>query len=69
MAFFFPWAEFWYNTTYHTSTRMILFQALYGRPPPTIPRYRQGYCPVNEVYQSLASRGDSKYRDIVVMLM
>ena len=53
---FLPWAEFWYNTTYHASTGMTSFQALYGRPPPTIPHYHEGYCSVNEVDKSLASR-------------
>ncbi|KAA8514958.1 hypothetical protein F0562_018255 [Nyssa sinensis] len=32
------------------------FQALYGRPPPTIPHYHEGYSPVHEVDQSLVSR-------------
>ena len=25
----------WYNSTYHTSTKMLSFEALYGYPPPT----------------------------------
>ncbi|RVW24823.1 Transposon Tf2-12 polyprotein [Vitis vinifera] len=53
-----PWAEFWYNTTYHASTGMSPFQALYGRPPPMIPHYQLGSSPVNEVDQNLASRDD-----------
>ncbi|KAL5565238.1 hypothetical protein UlMin_028402 [Ulmus minor] len=53
-----PWAEFWYNTTYHSSTGMTPFQALYGRLPPSIPLYLDGLSRVNEVDQSLLQRDD-----------
>uniref|UniRef100_A0A6N2LI73 Integrase catalytic domain-containing protein n=1 Tax=Salix viminalis TaxID=40686 RepID=A0A6N2LI73_SALVM len=51
-----PWAEYWYNTAYHSSSGMTPFQALYGRLPPPIPHYDSGFSPVNEVDQQLTTR-------------
>lgn len=53
---FLPWAELWYNTTYHSSTGMTPFQALYGRLPPTIPLNTAGSTIVESVDQSLVAR-------------
>ena len=48
-----PWAEYWYNTTYHIFADMTPFQALYGRLPPSIPLYTEGTSPVHAVDQQL----------------
>lgn len=33
------WAEFSYNTSFHVSANMTPFEAIYGRPPPTVLPY------------------------------
>ena len=55
---FLHWAELWYNTTFHASTGMTPYQALYGRPPPTLPEYFDGTTPVHEVDQALLHRDE-----------
>jgi hypothetical protein len=39
---FLPWAEFHYNTIFHSALQMSPFQALYSRKPPSIPAYSRG---------------------------
>ncbi|KAA8544712.1 hypothetical protein F0562_019441 [Nyssa sinensis] len=51
-----PWVEYWYDTTYHISTGMTPFQALYGRTPPTMPSYMAGVSPVHEIDLQLVDR-------------
>nr|GEV35895.1 transposon Ty3-G Gag-Pol polyprotein [Tanacetum cinerariifolium] len=46
-------AKFWYNTSYHSAIEMTLFQALYGRPPPSISHYTLGSSHVASIDMTL----------------
>lgn len=51
-----PWAEYWYNTSYHTATHMTPFKVLYGRDPPHLMYYGQLKTPVSQVDRYLEER-------------
>ena len=51
-----PWAEWCYNTAWHSSIRMTLFEAVYKRPPPSLVDYIEGSAIVASVEEFLASR-------------
>jgi hypothetical protein len=48
-----PLAEWWYNTFYHTTTRMTPFEAVYGKNPPSVLSYLPGVSKVQAVDQTL----------------
>jgi hypothetical protein len=52
------WAEFWYNSSFHSTLGTTPFQALYGRPPPTVVNYLVGSLVIDEVDQALLSRDE-----------
>lgn len=51
-----PLAEYWYNTSYHTTIKTIPFEILYGQPPLTHLPYLHGECSVEAVDRSLQVR-------------
>jgi hypothetical protein len=51
-----PLAEWWYNTSYHTATRMTPFEVVYGQKPPSVLSYLPGALKVQAVDLTLTSR-------------
>jgi hypothetical protein len=54
-----PWAEFWFNTTFHASTGSTPFELVYGRKPPMITRLLQGETRVEAVQKELEERDEA----------
>jgi hypothetical protein len=53
-----PLDEWWYNTSYHTTTRMTPFEAVYGQNAPSFLSCMPGVSKVHEVDQTLIVRKD-----------
>jgi hypothetical protein len=53
-----PLVEWWYNTSYHTTTRMTPFEAVYGQKTPSVLSYIPGVSKVHAVDQMLTVRED-----------
>jgi hypothetical protein len=51
-----PWAEFWYNTTWHASIKMTPYEAFYGQPLPRLLSYVHGTTNVAAVDELLRTR-------------
>ncbi|KAD4178186.1 hypothetical protein E3N88_26777 [Mikania micrantha] len=51
-----PWAEFWYNSTFHVSRGLSTFEVVYGRKPPTVFQFTRGGIRVEAVAQELRNR-------------
>lgn len=50
------WAEYWYNTTFHISTGITPFQAVYGRIPPPLIYYENAGTSNSDLDQQLQDR-------------
>ncbi|GJV32947.1 ty3-gypsy retrotransposon protein [Tanacetum coccineum] len=51
-----PWAEWCYNTLWHSSIKMTPFEAVYGRPPPSLKDYVAGTSKLDAVDDLLHNR-------------
>ena len=51
-----PWAEYSYNTSYHSSIKMTPYQAVYGRMPPSVIPYVMGSSKIAAVDELLVER-------------
>ena len=49
-------AKYWFNTNFHTSTKLTLFEAFYGIPPPSLLDYIPGATQVTAMDQLLQNR-------------
>jgi hypothetical protein len=53
-----PWAEFCYNSSYHSALKATPFQVIYGRSPPPIPPYQIGTAKTETVDTMLSERDE-----------
>jgi hypothetical protein len=53
-----PWAEFCYNTSYHSALKTTPFHVVYGRAAPSIPHYQLGSTRTDTVDAMLADRDE-----------
>jgi hypothetical protein len=51
-----PWAEWHYNTSWHSAIRMTPFEAVYGRAPPSLKDYLTGTSPIATLDDFLSTR-------------
>jgi hypothetical protein len=51
-----PWAEYWYNTSYHISAAMTPFKALYGHGHPALIRSKGSSKDTADLQSQLAQR-------------
>jgi hypothetical protein len=55
-SYWLPWAEYSYNTSWHSSTKLTPFEVVYGVPPPRLLTYIPGTTRVQAVDEVLRNR-------------
>lgn len=58
-SYWMPWAEFWYNTTFHISIGKTPFEVMYGRQAPPIVRFLTNETKVAAVAVELQERDEA----------
>ncbi|CAJ2651729.1 unnamed protein product [Trifolium pratense] len=58
-AYWVPWAEYWYNTTYHISIGKSPFEVVYGRSPPTMLKFLSNETKVAAIALELSERDEA----------
>jgi hypothetical protein len=58
-----PWAEYCYNTSYHSALKATPFEVVFGRPPPALLPYTEGSASTDTVDTLLRDR-DSFLQDV-----
>jgi hypothetical protein len=51
-----PWAEYWYNTSWHASIKLTPYEAVYGVPPPRLLTYVPGTTQVDSIEEVFRTR-------------
>ena len=54
-----PWAELWYNTTFHVTTRKTPFEVVYGRAPPPLVCFTKGETNAEAMAAKLVDRDEA----------
>ena len=57
------WAEYWYNTSYHSASHETPFKILFGRDPPHLVHYGHQVTPVSQVEEYLEER-DNRLKEL-----
>ena len=52
------WAEYWYNTSFQSATKMTPFQVVYNQSPPTLLKFLVGETVIEDVAQELEERDE-----------